>query len=241
MLDRNSIVVAYDYLRGELRGRFKKGEDRKELQKGDCIDCHQCVHVCPTGIDIRNGTQLECVNCTACIDACDHIMESVGLPKGLIRYDSENGIVEQKRTIFSLRTIGYSIVLSLIVGLVSFLLISRSDVDATILKTYGQEYQKRENDQISNLYNFKIINKTFQDIDASIQLIDGKGTIEMIGNKALQIPSEAIAEGTFFLVMTMEDLNSRETEITLGIYDQHDVLLDKVNTSFLAPVKRKKK
>jgi polyferredoxin len=81
------MVVAYDNVRGEGRAKFRKGEDRKEASKGDCIDCHQCVHVCPTGIDIRNGTQLECINCTACIDSCDHIMESVGLEKGLIRMD----------------------------------------------------------------------------------------------------------------------------------------------------------
>jgi cytochrome c oxidase accessory protein FixG len=241
MLDRNSIVVAYDYVRGELRGRFKKGENREEAKKGDCIDCHQCVHVCPTGIDIRNGTQLECVNCTACIDACDHIMESVGLPKGLIRYDSEEGIVKQEPKVITTRTIGYSIVLLLILTVISFLLASRTDVDATILKTYGQQYQKRENGMVSNLYNYKIINKTFEDIDAEIRLIDGDATIEMIGSDEFIIPSEEIAEGTFFLVLNMADLEERETKIKLGIYDQNGELIDKVKTSFLAPVKRKKK
>ncbi len=241
MLDRNSIVVAYDYVRGELRGRFKKGENREEAKKGDCIDCHQCVHVCPTGIDIRNGTQLECVNCTACIDACDHIMESVGLPKGLIRYDSEEGIVKQEPKVITTRTIGYSIVLLLILTVISFLLASRTDVDATILKTYGQQYQKRENGMVSNLYNYKIINKTFEDIDAEIRLIDGNATIEMIGSDEFIIPSEEIAEGTFFLVLNMADLEERETKIKLGIYDQNGELIDKVKTSFLAPVKRKKK
>jgi cytochrome c oxidase accessory protein FixG len=241
MLDRNSIVVAYDYVRGELRGRFKKGENRKEANKGDCIDCKQCVHVCPTGIDIRNGTQLECVNCTACIDACDHIMESVGLPKGLIRYDSEEGIVNKEHKLFSARTIGYSIVLVLILGVVSFLLTSRTDVDATILKTYGQQYQKRENNLVSNLYNYKVINKTFENIDAEIRLIEGKGTIEMIGQEDFIIPSEAIAEGTFFLVLNMGDLTNRETDLELGIYTKDGQLLDKVETSFLAPVKPKKK
>src|SRR5690606_5213797 len=81
LLDRDSIVVAYDYVRGEPRAKFKKNKERTQ---GDCIDCFQCVKVCPTGIDIRNGTQLECVNCTACIDACNHMMEAVGLPTGLI-------------------------------------------------------------------------------------------------------------------------------------------------------------
>ena len=241
MLDKNSIVVAYDYIRGETRGKFKKGEDREQSKKGDCIDCHQCVDVCPTGIDIRNGTQLECVNCTACIDACDQIMEKINLPKGLIRYDSEEGITKQKKKVFSTRTIAYSVVLALIVVAISILLAFRTDVDATILKTTGQEYQKRENGMVSNLYNYKIINKTFEDINAEIRLIDKNGTVELIGNKAMVIPSEGIAEGTFFLVLNMSDLEERKSKLKIGIYDKKGELLDKVKTSFLAPVKRKKK
>ena len=240
MLDRNSLVVAYDYIRGETRARFKKGEDRPSADKGDCIDCKQCVNVCPTGIDIRNGTQLECVNCTACIDACDHIMESIDLPKGLIRYDSEEGIVNKTHKIFSTRTIAYSIVLVLITGVIGFLLASRTDVDATILKTYGQQYQKRENGEISNLYNFKVINKTFENIDAEIRLIDGDGVIEMIGQEDFVIPSESMAQGTFFLILKMDELEERNTKLKLGVFSKDGELLDKVKTTFLAPVKRKK-
>lgn len=241
MLDRNSIVVAYDYIRGEIRGKFKKNEDRTQANKGDCIDCNQCVDVCPTGIDIRNGTQLECVNCTACIDACDHMMESVGLPKGLIRYDSEEGIVNKSAKKFTPRSIGYSIVLLLIMGLVSFLLISRTDVDASILKTPGQQYQKRENNQVSNLYNYKIINKTFEEIPAEIRMMEGEGEIQYIGNnQELIIPSESMAEGTFFLIRNMDDIEDRNTKVRLGIYSKEGELLDEVKTSFAAPVKRKK-
>lgn len=238
MLDRNSLVVAYDYIRGEKRAKFKKGEDRNEVNKGDCIDCKQCVNVCPTGIDIRNGTQLECVNCTACIDACDHIMESIDLPKGLIRYDSEEGIVNKTHKIFSTRTIAYTVVLVLIVGVIGFLLASRTDVDATILKTYGQQYQKRENGEISNLYNFKVINKTFENIDAEIRLIGQEGIIEMIGQEDFVIPSESMAQGTFFLILKMNQLEDRKTNLKLGVYDKNGELLDKVKTTFLAPVKR---
>lgn len=241
MLDRNSIVVAYDYIRGEIRGKFKKNENRDEVGKGDCIDCHQCVDVCPTGIDIRNGTQLECVNCTACIDACDHMMESVGLPKGLIRYDSEEGIVNKSAKKFTPRSIGYTIVLVLIMGLVSFLLISRTDVDASILKTPGQQYQKRDNYEVSNLYNYKIINKTFEDIPAEIRLMEGEGRVQHIGQEQnLVIPAESIAEGTFFLIRKMDEIENRSTKIKLGIYNNEGELLDEVKTSFAAPVKRKK-
>ncbi len=240
MLDRNSIIVAYDYIRGEIRGKFKKNENREEAKKGDCIDCNHCVDVCPTGIDIRNGTQLECINCTACIDACDNIMEGVGLPKGLIRYESEEGIVNKKHNTFSVRTLAYSIVLFLLICGIGVLLLYRTDVDATILKATGQEYQKRENGQISNLYNYKIINKTFEEIDGVIRLIDHEGNIEFIGNKGLTIPSESMAEGTFFLVMDKGQLSERKSDIKLGVYNDNGELLDEVKTSFLAPIRRKK-
>lgn len=241
MLDRNSIVVAYDYIRGEMRGKFRKNENREETNKGDCIDCNQCVDVCPTGIDIRNGTQLECINCTACIDACDHMMEGVGLPKGLIRYESEEGIVNKKHNTFSVRTVAYSIVLTLLLGVIGTLLLYRTDVDATILKATGQEYQKRENGFISNMYNYKIINKTFEEIEGEIRLLDHEGTIEFIGNGGTTIPSESLAEGTFFLVMNMNQLTERNTTLKLGVFDKNGELLDEVKTSFLAPVKRKNK
>ena len=116
LLDQNSMVVAYDYVRGEERAKFRKGEDRPAAKKGDCIDCAQCVHVCPTGIDIRNGTQLECVNCTACIDACDSMMEGVGLEKGLIRFVSENGIKNRTRFQWTRRVISYTVLLVVLIG-----------------------------------------------------------------------------------------------------------------------------
>lgn len=241
MLDRNSIVVAYDYIRGEMRGKFRKNEVRKETEKGDCIDCNQCVNVCPTGIDIRNGTQLECVNCTACIDACDHMMDSVGLPKGLIRYDSEENIVSKKGKIWTPRIIAYSIVLVLILSLVTFLLLSRPQVDIAVLKTPGQQYQKHVNDTISNMYNYKVINKTQDSIPIIIQLINATGRIEMIGHKSLVIPSEEMTEGTFFIYIDKNNLFNRKSDIEIGIYNQEGELLDSYETSFLAPVKRKKK
>ncbi|HMT29962.1 MAG TPA: 4Fe-4S dicluster domain-containing protein, partial [Bacteroidia bacterium] len=128
LLDKNSIVVAYDYIRGEPRKHFKKNEERRA---GDCIDCHQCVKVCPTGIDIRHGTQLECINCTACIDACDHIMDSVGLDKGLIRYASEDGIAKKQKLRFTLRIGLYTALLTiLLVGLGAGIAL-RSDTETT--------------------------------------------------------------------------------------------------------------
>ncbi len=117
LLDNKSIVVAYDYKRGENRQKLRKNEDREEKQYGDCIECKQCVLVCPTGIDIRNGTQLECVNCTACIDACDSMMDTVGFDRGLIRYASENNIEKGEKFSYNSRIISYIVVLTALVYL----------------------------------------------------------------------------------------------------------------------------
>ncbi|MDX1470494.1 MAG: cytochrome c oxidase accessory protein CcoG, partial [Flavobacteriaceae bacterium] len=168
LLDKKSIVVAYDYKRGEKeegRAKFKKNEDREASGKGDCIDCFQCVHVCPTGIDIRNGTQLECVNCTACIDACNHMMEAVNLPKGLIRYASEENIEKKSKFKFTARLKGYSGVLLILLGVLAGMLFLRNDVEARILRLPGQLYEKKENNIISNIYTYKLINKTTHDIE----------------------------------------------------------------------------
>jgi cytochrome c oxidase accessory protein FixG len=149
MLDHNSIVIAYDNLRGEPRGKIRKSEDQSS--KGDCIDCNMCVDVCPTGIDIRNGTQLECVNCTACIDACDSVMDKINKPKGLIRYASKNEIENKIRSIFTPRAIGYTVVLVILISLTTILLISRSDFELTILRTPGLFFQEQPGNKISNL------------------------------------------------------------------------------------------
>ena len=143
LLDNKSIVVAYDHKRGEKevgRAKFKKNEVRSTTGKGDCIDCFACVHVCPTGIDIRNGTQLECINCTACIDACDHMMEAVNLPKGLIRYDSEDAIEKKEKFCFTPRLKGYTAVLTIVTAVLIGMLFLRNDVEAQLLRLPGELY-----------------------------------------------------------------------------------------------------
>ncbi|HOY49567.1 MAG TPA: cytochrome c oxidase accessory protein CcoG [Flavobacteriales bacterium] len=235
LLDRNSIMVAYDYVRGEPRGKHHKGDDTSKL--GDCIDCGLCVRVCPTGIDIRNGTQLECVNCTACIDACDGIMEGIHKPKGLIRYDSENGIASGKKLTFTLRMIGYSIILvGLMVGL-SFGIAGRSKVEATILRAPGMMFQEVGKDSISNLYNFKIVNKTKEEMKLDLILESPAGVIKHVGSKEkFNIPSAGLAEGTFFVTIARKDLEGRKNEIKFKLNVDGETL-ENTKTNFLGPVK----
>jgi cytochrome c oxidase accessory protein FixG len=148
LLVKDSIVVAYDWLRGEPRGKIKKAETEK---KGDCIDCKLCVHVCPTGIDIRNGTQLECVNCTACIDVCDDVMLKINKPKGLIRYSSYTAIEQGRQRLFTPRVAGYSFVLVALLSLLSYFIFTRADIEMTVLKAPGTLYTKTEDGLITNL------------------------------------------------------------------------------------------
>lgn len=137
------MVVAYDYKRGEPRGKQNKPTDGvAAVQRGDCIDCNNCVVVCPTGIDIRNGTQLECINCTACMDACDAVMLRAKKPVGLIRYSSEASIAEGKGSIFNARAMAYSAFLTLLLLLFVSLFSLRTEVEATILRVPGTMFQE---------------------------------------------------------------------------------------------------
>ncbi len=143
---------------------------------GDCIDCHQCVDVCPTGIDIRNGTQLECINCTACIDACDTVMEKVDRPKGLIRYDSIDGINKGEKFSFTFRNIGYSAILVVLTFFFFLMLFTRSDAEATVLRSYGTQYQEAGNNHYTNLFTVKVLNKTFEAMPIRLELLNPDGT-----------------------------------------------------------------
>ncbi|HRB71886.1 MAG TPA: cytochrome c oxidase accessory protein CcoG [Flavobacterium sp.] len=237
LLDNKSIVVAYDHVRGEGengRAKFRKNEDRSQVGKGDCIDCRQCVNVCPTGIDIRNGTQLECINCTACIDECDHIMESVNLPKGLIRYASEDEIVKKEKFVFTARMKGYVSVLIILTGVFVGMLFLRNDVEATVLRLPGQLYE-RKGDNISNVFTYKIVNKTVKDFNkVHFKLVDPKGKIIVVGKPQFQIKKEGMAQGTLFIEIHPAFLKGDKTKITIEVYDG-DVLIETTTTNFLGP------
>jgi len=232
MLDPNSIVVAYDYVRGEPRGKIKKEEVNKT---GDCIDCSECVRVCPTGIDIRNGTQLECVNCTACIDACDAIMSKVHRPTGLIRYASENNIAKNEKVRFTPRIAGYTTVLLVLLTALTLLLFTRHDVQANIMRAQGMLYQEQPNNKISNLYNIQLVNKTRKDMPITLKLEDDevKGEIKMVG-KDITIGKGAIGDGVFFVIVDKDQIKHRKTKIKIGVYSNGEKV-EEAKTNFMGP------
>ncbi len=218
LLDEQSIVVAYDFIRGENRARFKKGEDRKALGYGDCIDCKQCVHVCPTGIDIRNGTQLECVNCTACIDACDSIMDKVGFDRGLIRYDSINGIKKGQRFKFTARDGFYSVVLVFLLGVLGFLLVNRHDFSVIVTRSPGTTQRAMEGGKIANFYDVSIVNKTRKDYDIDIKLDKGyEGEVKVVGDK-IRLPKESLTHGKFVLILDTSKVKRGKNKVYVIIY-----------------------
>ncbi|MGE5108265.1 MAG: cytochrome c oxidase accessory protein CcoG [Sphingobacteriales bacterium] len=233
LLDKNSMLVAYDYKRGEPRGKFDKREERTI---GDCIDCHQCVKVCPTGIDIRNGTQLECVNCTACIDACDAIMVNISKPKGLIRYASENGIATHEPLHYTTRMKMYTALLAVLIGILTTLLVTRNEIDATVMRSPGLLYQEMGKDSVANLYNIKIANKSVRHIPVTIQLEGITGRIQIIGNtNSVSLKEEAIGSGSFFVILPKSAIKQPKSKIFLGLYDGSKKI-ESVKTNFLGPV-----
>jgi cytochrome c oxidase accessory protein FixG len=255
MLDKNSIVVAYDHVRGEPRGKLKKHDDHEVIWQsqngnggqnikiagipesklhGDCIDCFACVRVCPTGIDIRNGTQLECVNCTTCIDACDSIMTSVHKPKGLIRYASENSIVQGVKLEFTTRIRAYTVVLTLLLSLLVFLLVSRSDIDARLMRTAGMTYTSMPDGRISNLYNLKLTNKTHEDIPFTLKLENVNGEIQFVGSGSLMVKKEDYSHLQFFILLNRNELKGWKTDLKIGMYENNKKIKT-VMATFIGP------
>jgi cytochrome c oxidase accessory protein FixG len=227
MLDVNTILVAYDYKRGEPRG---KGENGK---KGDCINCFACVDVCPTGIDIRNGTQLECVNCTACIDACNSVMKKVKKPSGLIRFASEKSIAEGQKVKFNARAIAYSIVLLALLSIIIYSFTVRGDVETTINRSPGTMFQEYGADKYSNLYNMQMVNKTNSEVDVELKLIAPEGEIILMGDP-IKTEKGEVTKRDLLIVLKKETVKSSNSHLEIGIFEKGK-LIDKINTTFVGP------
>jgi cytochrome c oxidase accessory protein FixG len=234
LLDANSINVTYDHVRGEPRGPIRKNKV-EEAPKGDCIDCGLCVQVCPTGIDIRNGVQMECVNCTACIDVCDEVMVKVDRPEGLIRYASDNSVMHRTQKLITPRVKAYSAMLVILLVAFVALIATREDLAATVTRFRGMTYQARDTGQISNLYEVSFINKTFDAQQVALVSENEKYTVEVVGDQNWTLDGQAKFNGRFFLVKDQKDMLVNQEDVTLLLMQNGEVI-DRISTSFVGPV-----
>lgn len=231
MFDKDTMQVSYDYKRGEPRGKFSKKDENKY---GDCVDCKKCVAVCPTGIDIRNGIQMECVGCTACIDACDSIMTQLKMPTGLIRYASENEIKKSRKFKFNNRMKAYTALLTLLLVFMTILIATRKTVDTYISRAKNQLYQELPNGKISNLFEAKILNKTNKEVPVELKVEDNLGEVKLVGVKQIMLKQEAVNEITFFVEIDKTKISKRSTVIKVDVM-QNGEKIQTVSTKFLGP------
>lgn len=231
LMDKNSMAVAYNYNRGEPRGRKRKGNDNL----GDCIDCGMCVNVCHTGIDIRDGLQMECVNCTACMDACDDMMIRVGKPTGLITIASEkqletNTVGEKSFDLRKKLLITLLIVLS---GAFTALIVSRSIFDSTVMRVPGQLYQENADGTISNLYKIKLVSKSAKTLPYHLEVKEDNAEIVYVGQPLDSLRTGEHMEETFFIKIPKDKIKSRKENIHVQIMSGDEIIQSK-KVSFLS-------
>ena len=220
MLDKNSIAVTYDHVRGEPRTKHvKKTTDQPH---GDCVDCLECIRVCPTGIDIRHGLQLECVNCTACMDACDTVMEKTHREKGLIRYASENSIVTKTKLRINKRILAYCFVLLALICVEAFLLITRSELEVNSVRTRNTLFTVEPDGKIGNLYNIKLINKTSDEMNLEFKIEGKHASFDWIGHQN-KLQSGEMKNGELFIYVPVDELPSQRNKVKLEIYSNGEL------------------
>lgn len=237
LIDKQTINVYYDTKRGENRAKWRNGENRKAVSKGDCIDCGQCVVVCPTGIDIRNGQQLECINCTACIDACDEVMTKVGLPTGLVRYATETEIETGKKTGITSRMLITTIFLGLLIGFLGYLLNDRGSMEAKFIKPAGSTFFFRDG-KIVNNFTYTFLNKTNEKKVVSIKVLYPKNA-EVISSSSSKIilKGDEILKGSISISFPEKDVEFSKKNITIAVINDKGEILDTYETTFEGPFK----
>ncbi|PRY54368.1 cytochrome c oxidase accessory protein FixG [Arcticibacter pallidicorallinus] len=231
LLDKNSMIVAYDFIRGEPRGKRKRGVE--DTNKGDCVDCGLCVDVCPTGIDIRKGTQMECINCTLCIDACDMVMEKINRPKRLIGFMSDEQMESRKPFVIGKRIYSYMAILLVMSTVLGYLIVKRTDIETTILRASGTLYQLRDDGQISNLYNAEFFNKTNRPVKFELVPAEKGVSIQYV-IKPTVLEKNSSMKITFFVMRPRKSVNAYKSDIKLQVLSEGEVL-ENIETTFIGP------
>jgi cytochrome c oxidase accessory protein FixG len=219
LLDRNSLIVGYDSQRGEPRAKWRRNEERTE---GDCIDCHLCVSTCPTGIDIREGLQMECVACTQCIDACDEVMDRIGLEPGLIRYTSQAELESGKRAFFRPRVFAYSAILVVMFGTFAFSLADKETADVTLLRGLGAPFTVLPSGEVSNQIRIKVANRSPEERSYLIELDAPEGMTMIAPENPLTVAAGETEMTAAFITAPTSAFTNGEAVIMLRIDDGAD-------------------
>ena len=237
MFDKDTLTISYDPSRGENRGPRKRDVAPASVGLGDCIDCQMCVQVCPTGIDIRDGLQMECIGCAACIDACDSIMDKMGYARGLVSYTSEHQLQGGKTHLLRPRLIGYSAVLLIMIGALALALVERPMVSLDVSKDRGL-FRENSQGQIENIYSLKVINKTQQPQRYRLELVDSEG-FQLQGKTELNLAAGEIADLPVSVAMLGDKPKSSSQEVSFKVVDSDEPEVYSVAKSrFVAPLNR---
>lgn len=237
MFDKDTLTISYDAARGESRGPRKREVKPAQVGLGDCIDCQLCVQVCPTGIDIRDGLQMECIGCAACIDACDSIMDKMGYPRGLVSYTSEHQLQGGKTHLLRPRLIGYSAVLLVMIAALVVALIERPMVSLDVTKDRGMF---RENSQglIENIYSLKVINKTQQRQDYRLELVDAEG-FQLQGKTRISLAPGEISDVPVSVALLADKPASSSQTLRFRVVDVDEPwIYSAADSRFVAPLNR---
>lgn len=217
LMDGNSLGVGYDPLRGEPRGKLRS----KNESSGDCVDCGLCIRVCPTGIDIRNGLQLECIHCAQCIDACDSVMSKIGKPPGLIRYDTENQLYGRAGTILRPRIVIYGLLLLLVTGVFITRLYTRKDLEGQILRgALDIPFTVTAKGEIINHLTLKVQNKGKESHTVSINAPQNPPLTVVLPGSPYPIPAESVQSIPLFVTFNRSLLKEGKREIGLELVSE---------------------
>jgi len=234
MFDKDTLIVSYDPRRGERRGPRKKDADYKAMGLGDCIDCTMCVQVCPTGIDIRDGLQIECIGCAACIDACDTIMDKMNYPRGLISYTTEHNLSGQKTHLVRPRLIGYAVALTAMMGVFAYAVSDRALVKLDVLKDRVL-YRENEQGRIENVYTLKVMNKAQSEQTFIIEAVGLEG-LQYEGRNEVRAEAGELVTVPVELSVAPEQLPSSTNEIIFHIRSADDSSIeDEAESRFIGP------
>lgn len=240
MIDQTTMVPSYDFHRGEPRGRIVKGQSDEDRTTGDCVDCKQCIAVCPTGVDIRHGQQEGCIMCSLCIDACDEVMEKIGRPKGLIRYESYESLEAQKKPVPLYkrpRVWVYSAIMSLALSGIVYGLTSLAPLEIKVIHSRQPLYVLQSDGSIQNKYTLKILNKMSSDIPVTISAEGPEGLILVDEDVVTSAHHSKVTARTVFVRVPQSLLTEETVPIIFKVQGELDgeMLENKRKSVFIGP------